>query len=305
MLTDFRAPIGWTTLAGRTIRETAADECQGLAAQLAFYFLLALFPALLVLVAVLSYLPIGSVWKALLEVVDAAMPASAAGLVREHVQRLVHGPHAGPITLSAAAALWSASSAMTAIIATLNRAYDIEERRSWWKTRLLGIALTVAMGIFALLAFALVLGGRTLGAWVASTIGAGELFTAAWTIVVWPLAFVLVVAAVDLVYHFAPNAETEWVWMTPGSLLATTLWLVASWGFAVYVRRIGTFNVIYGAVGSVVVLLLWFYVTGFALLIGAELDAEIDRAMPDHGAGTPGPGSRRRIGAAAAHRRRE
>jgi membrane protein len=190
---------------------------------------------------------------------------------------------------------------MTAIIYSLNRAYDIYESRSWWHTRLLAIALTTALAVFILIAFVLVVGGADLAAWAASSIGAGDVFAVVWTTAQWPVAIALVVFAVDLVYYFAPNAETEWVWITPGALLATALWLATSMGFRFYVRNFSDYSAVYGAIGSVIVLLLWFYLSGFALLVGAELNAEIDKALPerDDAATAAAEGRKKRIGAAA------
>jgi membrane protein len=115
----------------------------------------------------------------------------------------------------------------------------------------------------------------------------------------WPVVLVLVVVAVDLVYYFGPNADTEWVWITPGSVLATTLWLLVSFGFKIYVQNVGNYSAVYGAIGAVIVLMLWLYLSGFALLVGAELNAEIDKAMPGRDRSPQGPDHKRRIGPAA------
>jgi membrane protein len=195
---------------------------------------------------------------------------------------------------------------MSAIIYALNRAYDIEEWRPWWKTRLIAIALTVALAIFVAAAFALVVGGADLGAAMSRWLGAGDLLDPFWPLLQWLLAFALAVFAIDLIYHFAPNADTEWVWVSPGSLLATGLWLLTSIGFRLYLQYVGTIGVFYGAIGSVIVLLLWFYLTGFAILVGAELNAEIDRALPSRDTAPQGPTRRKKIGLAAErdHQRR-
>ena len=128
--------------------------------------------------------------------------------------------------------------------------------------------------------------------------GRGQAFAIIWTIAQWPVAFLLVVLAIDLVYYFAPNADAEWVWITPGSLLATSLWLLASFGFKVYVQNFSNYTAVYGAIGSVIVLMLWFYMSGLALLVGAELNAEIDRALPRNGQAGEAE-ERKKIGPAA------
>jgi membrane protein len=299
VFTYFRAPLSWPELARRTILDTLADGCPGLAAQLAFYFFLALFPALLFLVSLLSYLPIDHAVGPILDRVRPLVPTDVLSVIQRELDNLLHGDRHSLVTFAIAAALWSSSSAMTAVISTLNRAYDIEEFRPWWKQRLIAIALSVMLAIFAVLALALVLGGADLAAVVANWVGAGRLFEQAWSVAQWPVALFFVVFAVDLIYFFAPNAETRWVWLSPGSLLATLLWLLTSFGFKLYLQYVSNIAIVYGALGSVIVLLLWFYLSGFAILVGAELNAEIDRALPTRDDAPQRPWRRKRIGPAA------
>jgi membrane protein len=295
----FRAPLAWRELLWRTILDTLDDGVAGLAAQLAFYFFLALFPALLLLVSLLALLPVDAQLALVIQRVSAVAPGEVLTVVRDQIARVRDGPPGGLLTLAIAGAVWSSSSAMTAIIGTLNHAYDIEEGRPWWKTRLLAIGLTLVLALFIASAFTLVVGGVDLAEWVAGRLGAGDLFTRLWSIVQWPLALFLVVVAIDLVYFVAPNAEAEWTWLTPGAVLATVLWLLASLGFKVYVSLFANFGAVYGSIGGVIVLLLWFYLSAFALLVGAELNAEIDKAMRAGGSARRDGSRRARIGAAA------
>jgi membrane protein len=299
MFAYFRAPVSWIELARRTIVDTFDDGVPGLAAQLGFYFFLAVFPALLFLVSLLAYLPIEPAVTATLERLRAVLPSDVLTILERQIAQVLTGEHGGLLTLAIAGAVWSSSSAMTAIIYALNRAYDIEEWRPWWHTRLVAIALTIALSLFVLCAFVLVVGGGDLAAWTAAQLGAGPAFERLWSVALWPLAFALVVFAVDLIYCFAPNADTEWVWVTPGALLATALWLASSIAFRFYVRNLADYSAVYGAIGGVIVLLLWFYFSGFALLIGAELNAEIDRALPSRDGQPQGPDRKKKIGPAA------
>lgn len=278
LFAHFRVPIGWRELARRTIADTLEDDCPGLAAQLAFYFFLAVFPALLFLVSLLAYVPLGATFSEAVTRLEAILPAEIVSLIRAQIEQVAAGSHGGLLTIGIAGAIWSSSSAVTAIISALNRAYDLEEFRPWWKRRLLAVLLTVAFAVFVVLAFAFVVGGASLAEWLAAQIGAGETFAAVWAVAQWPLAFALVVISIDLVYYFGPNTRMDWAWLTPGSLLATTLWLAASAGFKVYVQNVGSYAAMHGAIGTVIVLMLWLYLTGFALLVGAELNAEIDKA---------------------------
>ena len=293
MFEYFHAPVSAVELGRRTIVETFRDGCPGLAAQLAFYFLLGLFPALLVLVSLMGYLPVDPPINRLLGRLDGLMPDEVLRLVRQEFEAVLQNRHGRLLTLGLIGALWSSSSAMKGIISALNRAYDIQERRRWWKTRFIAIGLTIALAIFILAAFTVVVGGAEFGQALASWVGAGDLFATVWQYVQWPIAFALVVFALELVYHFAPNAETDWVWVSPGSLLATGLWLLTSLGFRIYLERVGSIGALYGTIGSVIVLLLWFYLSGFAILIGAELNAEIDRGRPTYGEAPRGPHGKR------------
>jgi membrane protein len=298
MFAYFRAPVPWTTLVRRTIAEIVEDDCAGLAAQLAFYYLLAVFPALLFLVALLSHVPLDGALEPTLARLDTVLPGDVIGVVRDQIRAVLAGNQGSLLSFGIIGAIWSSSSAMTAMIDALNRAYDIEEWRPWWRRRLLAIALTVALAIFTIAAFALVVGGRDLAGWLAALAGLGTAFETAWTLLQWPVALALIVFAIDLVYRFAPNAETRWIWITPGSLLATVLWLAVSIGFRYYVQNFGNYTAVYGAIGAVIVLMLWLYLSGFALLVGAELNSEIDRALPSRDDRPQGPHRQKRIGPA-------
>jgi membrane protein len=262
----------------RTIAEIDADDCLGLAAQLAFYFFLALFPALLFLVALIGYLPIENMLTEMLEALGTVAPTEVLELLRTQLGELARGGHGSLLTLGIVGATWSSSAAMVAIINALNHAYDVGERRPWWKRRIVAMALTITLALFIVMSLALVLAGPSAASAVADWLGLGPAFGMLWGLVRWPLIFFLVVLGVDLVYHFAPNRRGRWVWITPGSLLATSLWILSSFLFKFYVANLANFNATYGAIGGVVVLLVWFYVSSLAILVGAELNGVIEQA---------------------------
>ena len=297
MFAYFRAPLSWRELARRTIVDTLEDDCPGLAAQLAFYYFLSLFPALLFVVSLLAYVPLGTGLDAALAQLEAFLPVEMLQFLRRQIEEALAGEQGGLLTVGIVGAIWSSSSAVTAIITALNRAYDIEEWRPWWKRRLIAVALTIALAVFIVAAFVFVVGGGDLAAWVAERLGFSELLARVWAVVQWTLAIVLVVIAVDLVYRFAPNADTPFVWITPGALLATALWLLTSWGFKMYVQNFSSYTTLNGTIGVVIVLMLWFYLSGFALLVGAELNAEIDKSL--HPRQSQKPGAPKKIGPAA------
>ena len=297
MFAYFHTPLTWRELARRTIADTLEDDCPGLAAQLAFYFFLSVFPALLFIVALVGLLPIDARITAAIDRLETFLPPEILQFLRTQLESALAGGQGGLLTIGVIGAIWSSSSAVTAIITALNRAYDITEWRPWWKRRVIAIVITIALAVFVVAAFAFVVGGADLAAWVAGRLGFDEALASAWVMIQWTLAIVLVVIAVDLVYYFAPNADTPFVWITPGALLATALWLLTSLGFKVYVENFSSYSAVQGTIGAVIVLLLWFYLSGFALLVGAELNAEIDKAL--HPKQPQAPGAPKKIGPAA------
>ena len=196
------------------------------------------------------------------------------------MRRLANDENGGLLTFGVAGALWSSSAALVSIVGALNRAYDIEEGRPWWKVRLVAIGLTLGVAAFVLVALLLVLVGPTLADTLGQSTGWGAPFEWAWLVLQWPLVFALVATGIGLLYYFGPDADQDWVWITPGAIAATILWLVISLLFKLYVANFTDYEGSYGTVGGVIVVLLWFYVSGIAILTGAELNAEIEHASP-------------------------
>ena len=300
MLKAFRIPITWGELIKRTFAEVQADNCLGLAAQLSYYFFLALFPALLFMVAVASFFPIANLMDDITAALARVAPYEALKLIQDQLFKISQDKNGGLLTIGMIGTIWSTSSGVTAIIDTLNQAYDIQEGRPWWKVRLLSIGLTIALAVFILLSFGLVLVGPTLAEKVAIWMHLGVVFKWTWLIVQWPLVFGLVTLAIALTYYYAPDAKQDWVWITPGSVLATLLWVIISLAFKFYVANFGSYNATYGTIGGIIVLLTWFYVSSLAVLVGAELNSEIEHASPYGKApGEKVAGEKTVIGAAA------
>ena len=301
VLETFKIPISWTELLKRTGKEFMADDCLGLAAQLAYYFFLALFPTLLFLLALASFFPLGDFAANAVESLKTVAPPAILDIIREQIQHISDGDHGGLLTVGALGALWSSSAALISIVGALNRAYDIEEGRPWWKVRLVAIGLTLTLALLVLLSFALILAGPTAAESLAERFGLGAAFEWTWKILQWPIAFALVTLAVGIVYHFGPDAEQSWEWVSPGAVVGTALWLLASLAFKLYVSNFTDYNAAYGTIGGVMVLLLWFYISGLALLAGAEMNAEIEHASPyGKEPGEKVPGQRKKLGRLAA-----
>ncbi len=276
----FTLPVTWGELVRRTWRDAMEDDILGLAAQMSYYFLLALFPAILFLLALASFFPISNVTDDIGRTLGPFVSPQVLELIQDQMQRLANNDSGGLLTFGVAAALWSSSAAMVSIVSALNRAYDIEEGRPWWKVRLLAIALTLGVALFVLTALSLVLLGPTWAESLGRATGWGAPFKVTWLILQWPLVFMLMTTGLGLIYYFGPDAEQDWAWITPGAVAGTVLWLVASLLLKLYVANFTDYNAAYGAVGGVIVLMLWFYVSGLAILAGAEMNAEIEHASP-------------------------
>jgi membrane protein len=280
--TRLRVPISWWEILRRTFREAFfEDNCLGMAAQLSYYFFFALFPALLVLIAIASYFPVERLIDDLIATMGGIAPSEVLIIVTDQLRKISEGDQGGLLTIGMLTALWSSSAAMTAISDTLNRAYGVDETRPWWRVRLQAIGLTVGLSVFILISGALVLIGPSLAEGLANRLNLGPFFEWSWKILQWPVVFMLVTAAVAIVYYFAPDVRQEWVWLTPGSILTTVVWLAASLGFKFYIASLASYTETYGAIGGVMVLMLWFYLSGLILLVGAELNAEIEHASPE------------------------
>ncbi|HKC94653.1 MAG TPA: YihY/virulence factor BrkB family protein [Nitrospira sp.] len=270
--------LSWPELGVRLWREAQNDELLGRAAQLGFYLVLALFPALLFSTALLGLFPLQPIIPELLTYLRDVLPADALSLLEKYLQQVMEGSGGSLLSLGLVGALWATSSGLTAIMDALTVVYDTKETRTLWKIWVTALAMTIGLAGFIILATALVLVGEHIAQGVANFLGLGELFTIGWVIVQWPLIILFMLVAVSVIYYFSPNVEQDWRWVTPGSLVAVVLWLAVSLGFKLYVENFGNYNVAYGSIGGAIVLMLWFYLSGIALLIGGELNAEIGKA---------------------------
>ncbi|MBA3297107.1 MAG: YihY/virulence factor BrkB family protein [Acidobacteria bacterium] len=300
MFTRLTLPLSLGELLKRTVNETFADGALDLAAQQAYYFFFALFPAILAVISIASFFPVDHLIDGVVAMLSRVAPGEVTSIVTDQIKKISDTNAGGLLTLAFVFTLWSSSSAVLSMCSTLNTAYDITEGRPWWKVRLTALGLTVGLALFILLSMTLIVAGPTIAEKVAARAGLGPAFVLAWSVLQWPVVFILVATAFALLYYYAPDAEQSWVWITPGSILATVLWLLISLGFKFYVSRFGTYNETYGVIGGVMVLMLWFYLSGIAILVGAEMNAEIEHASPyGKDVGEKVPGEKKKIGALA------
>ena len=278
--------LTWTALVKRVWSEIQKDEVFGRAAQLAYYFLLALFPLLLFLTSVIGVI-LGSqteLRQGLFNYLGTVLPGSASQLVNTTMVEVSNASGGGKIAFGIIAALWAASNGMGAITEALNIAYDVKESRPWWRTRLTAIGLTVALSVLIISALTLVLYGGRIGEYVAGSYGFGGAFTTSWKIVQWPIVLAFVLLSFALIYYCAPDVRRQkWIFITPGAVIGVTLWLLVSFSFRLYLHFFDSYSKTYGALGAVIVLMLWLYLTGAAILIGGEVNSEIEHVAAKAG----------------------
>ena len=278
--------LGWRELGKRVWAEIQNDNVFGRAAELSYYFLLALFPFLIFLTSVIG-LVLGSgtgTRHTLFQYLARIMPPSAFQLIENTMIEVSSASGGGKLSFGILAALWAASNGLGAITESLNTAYDLKETRAWWKQRLTAIGLTMALSVLIIGALVLVVAGGKIAEWLAATYGFGPVFPLTWKIIQWPAVLACMTFAFALIYYFAPDfREQAWQWLTPGSAIGVALWLLVSLAFRVYLHFFDSYSATYGSLGAVIILMLWLYLTGAAVLIGGEVNSEIENAAAKQG----------------------
>ena len=278
--------LGWRELAKRVWHEVQEDEVFGRAAELSYYFLLALFPFLIFLTSVIGVI-VGSgtgTRHALFGYLGRVMPPSAFQLIDSTMLEVSSASGGGKISFGILAALWAASNGLSAITTSLNTAYDLKETRPWWKQRLTAIVLTIALSVLIISSLLLVVAGGNIADWLAAHYGLGSTFPLVWKIIQWPFVLGSLILAFALIYYFAPDLrEQAWKWLTPGAAIGVALWLLVSVAFRVYLQFFDSYSKTYGSLGAVIILMLWLYFTGAAVLVGGEINSEIENAAAKQG----------------------
>ena len=272
----------WTVLK-RSVKDFLDDKMMTYAAALAYQVLFAIFPFVIFLVALLGFLNLSDFFDWLLQQAQVVLPRTAMASVRQVVDEIRSQDQGGLLSFGIVAAVWVASAGVRATMDALNVAYDVEETRSAWKRYPLSIIYTLGLAVMIIAATALMLLGSQLIGWLAQQIGLADWFTTLWSWLHLPVAVVLLMVAVATIYYAGPNVEQPFRLVTPGAVLAVVVWVVASLGFSYYVANFANYQAIYGSLGAVVVLLLYFYLSAAALLFGAEINAIIDKLAPNRG----------------------
>jgi membrane protein len=272
----------WADTLKRTVGEFREDKLQHWAAALTYYAVLSVFPALLVLVSLIGlFADPARMTRFLTDVVAELGPASAVETFQRPIEQITanRGTAGVMAIVGILAALWSASGYVSALADASNTIYEVREGRPFWKLKPLQLLVTLAVVLLvAITVLALVLTGPLATA-VGSALGVGSMAVTIWGIAKWPVLLGLVLCILSLLYYTAPNAKVRGIrWVSGGSLLALIVWAVASVAFAFYVSNFGSYSKVYGTLGGVVVFLLWLWLTNIAVLLGAEFNAETERA---------------------------
>ena len=279
--------LSWKKMAKRIWAEMNHDDIFGDAAQLAYYFLLALFPLLIFLTSAIGLI-VGSntgMRHALFNYLARVMPSSAFQLIDSTMWEVTNASGAGKLSFGLLLALWAASNGMGAITNTLNRAYNLEETRPWWKQRAVAVTLTIGLSVLIFTALGVVIAGGHVVDYLANHYDLSAALALTWKILQWPIALAFLLFGFALIYYFAPNFRAQkWKWITPGSVIGVGLWLFASFALKAYLHFFDSYSKTYGSLGAVIVLMLWLYLTGLAVLIGGEVNSEVESAAAERAA---------------------
>jgi len=267
---------------GRTVFEQInANNVFGRAAELAFYFLFALFPLILLMMTLFGLFASHSfeLQNDLLSYFADFLPPTAFQLLRKVVTELAAHPSHGKLTFGLVSALWVISSGISSMISFLNLAHHVRETRPWFKVRAIAVGLSILISILLLAALFMVLVGSHFVGWVGTGLRLHPMVLLVWKCIQWPTAILFVSISCSLIYYCGPDLKERrrWHWFTPGSAFGGFVWLAASFGFRIYLHFFDNYSASYGSLGAVMILLVWLYVTGLACLIGAEINAEIER----------------------------
>lgn len=259
----------------RTVKEFLDDEMSTYASALAYQMLFSLFPFLLFLIALIGFLHLPDFFSWLRMQSELVLPPQALEQVNPVIDQLQQSK-GGLLSVGIVIALWTASAGVRLMMSAMNAAYDVPEGRPVWKRIPLSIVYTVGIAGMLLAAAALMVLGPQVMEWIAAQIGMQEVIVTVWTILRWPAIIILMMVAVAVIYYVMPDVKQKFRFITPGSVLAVVVWIIASLAFAYYVKTFADYNAMYGSIGAIIVLLLYFYISAAVLLLGAEMNAVIE-----------------------------
>ena len=268
-------------LGKRVIKRVSAADCSAHAAAMAYYFLFAIFPFFLFLTTLIGLLPIPHLLDYVLQSAARMLPSQAFDLLQDNIKALFANKKQGLLSLGVVLALWASSNAMVAIMNAMNKLYEVKEGRPFWKVRLTAIGLVIGLSLLVLLALVLLMFGTKIGGIIADRVDFGMFFRVIWDILLVPVILFLLSLAVATTYYFTPDVEQKWKWISPGSAIAIPSWILISLGFSFYINNFSSYDKTYGSLGAVIVLLLWMYISGFVILVGAVINSVIEHSSEE------------------------
>ena len=273
-------------LVRRVWQSAMEDNLLGRASELAYNFIFAVFPLMLFLLSLFGlFASRGATLKSnLMFYLQTGLPPAAYDLLNKTISEVTRNTSGGKLTFGIIFTLWVASGGTNSMISTLNAVYGVSDGRPWWKVRALAVELTAALAVLVISALGVVLIGGFVAHWTGSHFHLGLAAVWTWKILQWPVALFFIAVSFSLIYFFGPDLkEQHWYWITPGSLVGVLLWLIVSFGFRAYLHFFNSYSKTYGSLGAAIILLFWFYMTGFAFLMGGEINAQIEHAAAEHG----------------------
>jgi len=265
----------------RTYVDVVRNHTLQMAAALAYYFVLSFFPALILLSAIVAYLPAPNLLNPDSSLMLRLLPIESMGLVRRILADVVSPNRRTLLSFGILGTLWAASGGFAAMITALNIAYEVKDHRPYWKTRSLAVGLTAVVGSLMLTSLSVMIVGPRFGEWLSGRVHVSLLWAQLWPYIHWTIAVGLVVLATEALYFFGPNVKQRFLASLPGAVIAVAFWIGFSYLLGTYFRHFGKFNKTYGTLGAAITLMIWFYWTGFALLVGAELNAELAKVSSE------------------------
>jgi membrane protein len=260
----------------RTWRDMNRDNVYGASAQLAYYFLLALFPMLICLTSLVGFLP--GVQESIFNGLSRVFPPQAMKIVNETMRDIVINRSGKLLSFGILGTIWAASGGVEALMGTLNLAYHVKEGRSFWKVRLIAIGLTVMLSLLIIGGTVLIMFADKFSVWLTALLGLGKSFTLFWGVAEYLVGLVLLLTGIEVIYYFAPNIKLRWRFVTPGGLFALMALMISSHLFSLYLRYAPSYSATYGSLGAVIVLMVWLYLMGMVLLVGGEINSVIREA---------------------------
>lgn len=260
--------------------EISDDNVSNGAAALAYYLTLAIFPALVFVLAMVPYLPIAHVDQAIMDLVREVLPGDAANMVAGVVNEVTGNRSGGLLSFGALGTLWAASAGAYAVMQQLNITYDVKEQRNFLKARAIAVGLSVLFGVLVVGAFSLIVLGGVIQDWIGSRFGLSEAVLIAFATLRWVIIVLALLLGFSLFYYFGPDVEQRFRFITPGAIFGVVLLGLASLAFTFYVSHFGNYTATYGSIGAVIILMLWLYISGLVILLGSEINALIEHYAP-------------------------